>query len=37
MIEEEVESRLVTKQEYKGAEKGEIKKVLQNVAKNVKK
>ncbi len=28
MIEEEVESRLVTKQEYKGAEKGEIKKVL---------
>ncbi len=28
MIEEEIDSRLVTKQEYKGCEKGEIKKVL---------
>ena len=28
MIEKEIDSRLVTKQEYKGAEKGEIKKVL---------
>ncbi len=28
MIEDELESRLVTKHEYKGAEKGEIKKVL---------
>jgi len=28
MIEEELDSRLVTKQEYKGTEKGEIKKVL---------
>ena len=28
MIQEEMDARLVTKQEYKGAEKGEIKKVL---------
>ena len=28
MIEEEIDARLVTKQEYKGAEKGTIKKVL---------
>jgi len=28
MIEKEIDSRLVTKQEYKGCEKGEIKKVL---------
>ncbi len=28
MIEDELDARLVTKQEYKGAEKGEIKKVL---------